>query len=194
MNQQADNITAYIIAGGKSARFGSDKSLHIINGLPLIEHVMLSLKPVFSRIEIISNDSNKFKFLGLPCFPDIIPGLGPIGGLYTALSYSTTDKIFITACDMPYLNTGFISHMVSRSVDYDVVVPCIQEFYETLHAIYSKRCLVPVQNSIMDGQRQIFRFFKDVKVLKISKEEIAAYADPSLIFKNINAVEDLPEV
>jgi molybdenum cofactor guanylyltransferase len=194
MNEQTDNITAYIIAGGKSSRFGMDKSLHILGGIPLIEHVILALRPVFSRIGIIADDGVKFEFLGLPCYPDIIPGLGPMGGLYTALSHSNTDKIFVTACDMPNLNSDFISYMASRSKDYDVVIPVINEYYEALHAIYSSNCLVPVQKSIKEGKRQIFRFFDEVRVLKISEKEIAAYAEPSLIFKNINSVDDLPKV
>ena len=73
-------ISAFILAGGKSRRFGSDKALFKYRGRPLIEHVIESIRPVVGRITVISNWPERFAYLEIPCHPDSIDGLGPFGG------------------------------------------------------------------------------------------------------------------
>ncbi|MBP7738703.1 MAG: molybdenum cofactor guanylyltransferase [Spirochaetes bacterium] len=182
----SNDISAFIIAGGKSSRFGEDKAVFLYHGKPLIEHVIEAIRPVFNRIAIIGDDAEKFDYLGLPSHRDIVPGIGPLGGLYTALRVADTGRIFIFACDMPGLNTGLIRHMIELSENVDVVIPFIGGFYEPLHAIYSKSCIAPMETLIQEGKRQIFRFFDQVTVRQVTADEIRAYADPEAVFRNIN--------
>lgn len=75
-----ETVDAYIISGGRSVRFKQDKSLYEFNGKPLIGHVYDAIKPLFRNISIIADDTVKYRFLGIDTHPDIIPGLGPLGG------------------------------------------------------------------------------------------------------------------
>jgi len=100
--------SAYILAGGQSKRFGQDKSLYSLEDRPLIQHVFDIITPLFPKIYIIANDPDKFNFLPVKVYPDLISGLGPAGGIYTALDHLKEDRAFIFACDLPYLNDGFI--------------------------------------------------------------------------------------
>ncbi len=193
MAAPVDDISAFIIAGGMSRRFGRDKSLYPLGGVPLIEHVIAALKTTFGRIAIIADECDKFSYLDLPCYPDLTPGLGPIGGLYTALSRSETDLAFMVATDMPYLSPELMLYMASLAGDYDLVVPCVGGYYEALHAVYSKRCLPLIKSWIDSGERQIVGFYDKADVRIIVEKEIARLADISLVFKNINYLEDLPD-
>ena len=185
------NITASVIAGGKSKRFGQDKLLYKFKGKPLIEYVISVLNPLFNDIIIISKENEKFSYLNIPVYPDIIPDLGPIGGIYTALSHSETDYIFCFAGDMPNLNPEFIKYMISVSADFDIVAPYYNDNYEALHSIYSKNCLPLLKERIGSGDYKVINIYKDAALRQVKKEEIEKFSNLELLFKNINYIDDL---
>ena len=180
-----------IIAGGKSGRFGSDKSLYSYEGKTLIQHVHDAISPVFDEIVIIANDTEKFKFLGLTVIPDIIPGLGPIGGIYTAVQKLAAERIFIFPCDMPFLNTEFIRYMTEIPDIYDIVVPAINGYYQPLHAIYSKNCVTAIKRNIDARDYRMSGFFEGHSIRMINEDEIGFYDDPEKMFRNVNFREDI---
>jgi len=188
---EQDMLKACIIAGGKSGRFGGDKSIYVHEGRPLISHVLDVIKPVFNDIKIIANDSDKFSFLGLEIIPDIIPGLGPLGGIYTALEKIDCTRVFIFPCDMPFLNTEFVEYM-SRIPDlYDVIVPKAGDFFQPLHAIYSRKCLPKIKKQIDEKNFKMSSIFEDLNIRIVGEDEIGFYEDPFVMFKNINFKTDL---
>jgi molybdenum cofactor guanylyltransferase len=187
------DISAFIIAGGKSSRFGEDKALFKYRNKPLIEHVIDAIRPVMSRITIIGDNAERFAYLGLPSYADLIAGLGPFGGVYTAMQKADTERIFVFACDMPGINSGLIRHMTAITGKFDAVVPVIDGYYEPLHAIYSKSCATSIETRIRNGELQISSFFKDVTVREITRNEIRVYTDPRLVFRNINFKNDTNE-
>ncbi|HDP79937.1 MAG TPA: molybdenum cofactor guanylyltransferase [Spirochaetes bacterium] len=185
------DITGCVIAGGASTRFGRDKSLFAYRGKPLIEHVLGVLSGIFETNIIIADECAKFAHLGLPCHADLIPGMGPLGGLYTGLSAVKTPRLFAVACDMPGLDAGLIRHLASVSGAADVTVPFVDGNYEALHAVYSKNCEPAVKKTLDAGRRRIVSFFDEVDVRKVEEEEILRYAEPGMVFGNINTMEDL---
>jgi len=186
-------IEACILAGGKSSRFGSDKTLHLFKGRPLIEHVLHSIKPLFQTISIIANDTDKYNYLTIPVYPDIIPGLGPLGGIYTALKCSATDYIFVCAADMPFLNQEFIAFMLQIPHMYDCIIPCWARNTEPLHAVYSKQCIPHIEKLIKEKKYKISFLFEQVRMRYIMDDELIFYAeDPSELFYNINKQSDIP--
>ena len=184
-------IKGCIIAGGRSGRFGADKSVYVFNGKPLISHVYDAVHPVLDEIIIAANDPEKFAFLGLKVIPDIIPGLGPLGGIYTALETFDIKHVFVLPCDMPFLSTELIRFMCSIKHDYDIVVPKIGEWYQPLHTIYSHRCGEAIKESINRGNYRMTAFYSGMNLRIITEEEIRQFGDPLQIFKNINFREDL---
>lgn len=186
-------IEAFILAGGKSSRFGSDKTLHVFKGKPLIEHVIGSLQPLFQTISIVANDTDKYNYLTLPVYTDIIPDLGPLGGIYTALKYSKTDYIFVCAADMPFLNQEFIGFMLQIPLIYDCIIPSWEGNTEPLHAIYSKRCIPHIEKLIEEKNYKISFLFEKIEMRYILEDELMFYAqDPSELFYNINRPGDIP--
>ncbi len=188
---ESENLKACIIAGGKSGRFGGDKSVFVYEGRPLISHVLDVIKPVFDDIKIIANDSEKFSFLGLDVIPDLIPGLGPIGGIYSALENVDCSRVFIFPCDMPFLNTEFVKYMSQIPDIYDVIVPKAGDFFQPLHAIYSKKCLSKIKKQIDEKNFKMSAIFEDLNIRIVGEDEIGFYGDPFMMFKNINFRSDL---
>ncbi len=182
---------AFIIAGGKSRRFGEDKTLYLYEGTPLIERVHNALSPVFDNIAIISPDTEKFNFLNIPVYPDAVENFGAIAGVYTALLNSGGERAFVFPADTPNLSSEFISYMLALPDFYDVIVPFFDGHYQPLHAIYSHTCLPHIEKLIENEKKHLIAFYDDVEVRAVGEDEISYYDDPLSIFRNINFQEDL---
>ncbi len=185
------DVAGVILAGGKAKRYGTNKALAELGGVPLIERVIEKLSAVFSRIHIITNTPQTYAHLKLPMHQDLIKGLGPLGGIYTALKAIEEERGFFVACDMPFLNPDLIRYMVQKAPGHDVVIPRIGQYIEPLHAIYSKVCLPHIERIIGRDEVRIVKFFHEVKVLYVEEEEVRQF-DPGLdCFMNVNTPEDL---
>src|SRR5688572_33465590 len=108
----ASNITAFILAGGKSSRMGTDKGLVPFRGKEMIRWSIDLLQPIFNDVYLVANRPEYAKF-GLPVLSDMLHEKGPIGGIYTALTSSNTTWNFIMACDMPFMNNQVIHKLIS---------------------------------------------------------------------------------
>src|SRR3954452_12325135 len=78
-------LPVYVLAGGKSSRFGSDKARALIDGTPLIRILADRLSPFASSLTVVAEVAGKYDDLGLKTIADQVPGLGPMGGLKTIL-------------------------------------------------------------------------------------------------------------
>jgi molybdopterin-guanine dinucleotide biosynthesis protein A len=185
------DVAGIILAGGKSRRYGENKALVRLDGVPLIERVARVLGSVFKRVVLVTNSPGEYEHLQLPMFEDLVKGLGPLGGILTGLSVITEEAGFLVACDMPFLNPGLIRYMSRIRENFDVVVPRVQGDFETLHALYSHKCLPAIWKLVHAGEYQVFRFFPEVSVRYVEEDEIRCH-DPDLrSFLNINRPEDL---
>lgn len=147
------NLTAIVLAGGKSTRMGGvDKSMLPVGGIPMIRHIVRQLELHFAEI-IIGGDEDKYGFLGHRVINDAEKFMGPLMGIYSCLKASQNDLNFITACDIPEINTGFLSEMLELSGEADIVMPVKgNDEYEPLHALYRKS-VVPVAGSLLMEER-----------------------------------------
>jgi len=93
-------VPVYILAGGKSSRFGSDKARVEIHGEPLLVHVARSLEPFAADIIVVADRAGKYRDLGFETIADRLPGLGPLGGLQAAFSHCDREGWLLCAsCD-----------------------------------------------------------------------------------------------
>ncbi len=189
-----EDVAGVILAGGKSRRYGMNKALVKIDGISLIERVIRVLEPLFRDLILITNTPDEYAHLRLPMYGDLIKGLGPIGGIYTALSNIPHEAGFFVACDMPLLSQTLISHMVEVRGNFDVVVPRISGRMETLHALYGKGCLSSIKRQIDSREYQIIRIFKEVHVQYMEEEEIRKFDSDLKSFINVNRPEELKNI
>jgi molybdopterin-guanine dinucleotide biosynthesis protein A len=184
-------MTGAILAGGRSTRMGTNKALLEFAGVQIIEGLLEKIRPLFSETLIIANDPDPYRDLGVPIWPDLIPEKGSLGGIFTAVHFSTFPQIFCIACDMPLANAAVIAYLRDQSPGYDVVVPRTAEGYQPLHAVYSKTCLPHMEAMIRADRLKIDRLFPAVRVRTVEEAELRPL-DPSLLcFINVNTREEL---
>jgi len=194
INPNLKGVTGVVLAGGKSTRYGTNKAFAEIQGIRLVERTIRVMGSVFERLLIVTNTPDEFAYLDLPMVEDLIKGFGPLGGIYTGLEAIDDEAGFFVACDMPFLRENFLRHMVSLRGDHDAVVPRVRWMVEPLHALYAKKCLPAIRESIHSREYQILKFFQKIKVRYVEEEEIRR-VDPDLkSFFNINRPEDLERI
>ena len=98
--EPAERVPVYVLAGGRSRRFGSDKARLLIGGKPLLLRVARQLAPVAASVRVVAGEPGGYRDLGLPTIADPIPGRGPMGGLLAALEDAfPAPWVFVAACD-----------------------------------------------------------------------------------------------
>lgn len=163
-----------------------DKSTLVLNGKSFIERI-ISQMSLFRTIMIISNKENDyFSNINAEIYSDIVKGIGPLGGIHSALTHSNEEKVFITSCDMPLIRTDLIE-LVCSNKDFDITVPTYKGNYEMLFALYSKNCLPYIEKQIQNKRYKLTNLLEQ-RNLKI--REIPIDDDFISSLKNINSPED----
>lgn len=187
-------ITGAVLAGGKSIRFGRNKALQQFGDMRFIEHAVTSLRPFCDPVLVIVNETAPYLDLGFTLVRDIVPNQGPLGGIYTALLFSSDDWVFVKATDMPFLIPELASMVIEAREGFDAVVPLFGDYYEPLLALYNRRCLPFIAQQLANpDQRQVIKFYGKIKVRGIREDEWRKADPQGRSFKNINTPSDLAE-
>ncbi len=187
-------MTGVILAGGKSRRLGRDKVLLSVGGRNLLERTCQLFHEIFSEVVIVTNSPLEFFNSDAEIFTDLVPGCGPLGGIFTGLVFSTHPHSFVTACDMPFLNRDLIQYLISLKDDYDVVMPQSESGYETMHAVYSRQCLKVIKASLDEGELKVDRILPKIRTRMVGPSELRPYLEGiTSPFFNINTPQDLEE-
>lgn len=187
MDAKIKRTNAYILAGGKSSRMGTDKGLLLFEGKAMIQYVIDQMQPVFDNLIIVSNNQEYEKF-GLEVIPDLIKHIGPAGGIYTALKHSETKLNFIVSCDMPFVTKEAIQFVFKNRTESQIVLLENQGKIEPLFGIYAKDCeavwLELIHQNTIKLQDMVLHF--KLKTIPVENNEIFT----KYFFKNINTKED----
>jgi molybdopterin-guanine dinucleotide biosynthesis protein A len=186
-------LTICIQAGGQSTRMGEDKALKTFLGHPLIQRVAERLSTIADELIVTTSRSEEYGFLNLPLIPDLKPGRGALGGLYTAIASANHPTVAVVACDMPFASPSLLEAASKLLLEEqaDVVIPKSEEGYEPLHAIYRREtCLPAIEAAIDADQWKVIAWFPQVKVRVLTPDEIAQYDPSGLAFWNVNTPEE----
>jgi molybdopterin-guanine dinucleotide biosynthesis protein A len=175
---------------------GEDKALKTFLGRPLIQRVIERLSPVADEIIVTTNRPEDYAFLNLPLFPDLKPGRGALGGLYTAITSASHPLVGVVACDMPFASATLLEAASGLLIEkeVDVVIPKSEEGYEPFHAVYRREtCLPAIESALQADQWKLISWFPQVKVYTLTADEIKRYDLLGLAFWNVNTPEEFLE-
>jgi molybdopterin-guanine dinucleotide biosynthesis protein A len=199
-NEDRAPLGAAVLAGGQSRRMGTDKALLplVAGGQPMLRVVLERLSAVADDTIVVADEQARYAAFGARVVPDLNRQVGTLGGIQAAIAWSAHEHCLVVACDMPFLSLPLLRRMANEPRDYDVLVPLIPGesrqrddglVFQTLHAIYSKRCLPFIEKQIAEGKKQVVGFFNDVRVRTLDVAEISRW-DPDLrSFFNVNTPE-----
>jgi len=191
MNHLIDNSTGVILAGGENRRMPVPKAFIKVEGRPIINRTLRIMKRLFQEVFIVTNQPELYIHLDAVLLGDVYDTRGPMTGIFTALINASNDWVFVTACDMPFVDEGIIRHMASKRKGALVAVLPLGE---PLHAFYSKGLLSSIERAILTGRKALEDFLEDKKVKYISKDELSLIGDIERAFVNLNTPEDLESI
>ncbi len=189
-------LSLVIQAGGESRRMGQDKALLPFLGQPLIMRPLNRLAHLANEVLVTSNQPENLRFLGLNPLPDLFPGCGALGGLYTALSVASYPYVAVVACDMPFASPELFTFelITLREGQVDAVIPRSDAGAEPFHAVYVRETCLPLVNAALQaGKRRVDAWFPEVNIRYLTPAEISPYDPGGLAFLNINTLEELAE-
>lgn len=176
------------MAGGKSSRMGADKGLVKLNGKNMVEHVISSVMQVTDSIMIVANNSD-YGYLGVPVFPDAIKDCGPMGGIYTGLIHSETEKNIVLSCDLPFVTMGVLNDIIKATGECEITVPVHDGRIEPLCGLYKKNCSVIFHSLLLKREFKMLDSLKCFKVQMLDVTKSENYSER--MFRNINSTGDL---
>jgi len=102
-------LSAIVLAGGKSSRLGRDKTRVRINGLTMVQNTLALAREFCSSTYVVGQRQDQEE--GILWMLDDIPGIGPMGGIITALQ-NLGGPCLVLACDLPCLKKSIISRLI----------------------------------------------------------------------------------
>jgi molybdopterin-guanine dinucleotide biosynthesis protein A len=185
--------TAVILAGGKGSRLNFvEKALLELHGKPILNHIIETLARCADEIIVVARDEDQQRKLhldGVTVVRDEVQDFGPVAGICSGLSASSSQYAFVAACDMPFINADVVDLLFHRAAGYDVAIPYPPE---PLHAVYRREATIRAAKAAIHRRKGAIMYVLDqLHVNYVPKDEIRLI-DPSLCtFVNINSLEDV---
>ena len=189
-----NNILGTVLAGGKSQRFGEDKSQVRLEGTLLIDYILSEIKDEFKEILIVSNNKIHFKNSEkISMIADFEKGQGPLGGVLSAMKWvKQKNKDYKWISTFP-ADTPFFKREILQKFFKEIKIEESRLFFiksnNTRHNIFglwSIDLLGELEEDLKKGDRKVELWANKIGVKVIDMEFINE--DP---FFNINTKEDL---
>lgn len=184
------DISAFILAGGRSSRMGQDKAFLQLHGRTLLEHAMETARSVSTNVRIVGQQE-KFGAYG-EVVEDTFLDRGPLAGIHAALRSSDDDLNLILAVDTPFIETTVLDYLIDAAAQTTklATVPRVAGHLQTLCAIYRRGFADIAEASLQAGRNRIDPLFTPEVAHVISEEEMQSLAFDPRMFDNLNTPEE----
>ncbi len=163
-------VPAYILAGGRSSRFGRDKARAMIGQRPMLSHVASMIETCSSSVTVVADRAHKYEDLGFRTIADLSPHRGPLAGLQTALTDLPNGSIWLLLCpcDAVVIRPEWLRRLLdARGTDRDAIA-FRSEHWQPMPALYARTSLTWVTRQLVGGQWSMQRLLSDLRVASLS--------------------------
>ncbi|WP_057936882.1 molybdenum cofactor guanylyltransferase [Algoriphagus resistens] len=180
-------ITAYVLCGGKSVRMQTEKGLVLYKGKPFIRWIIEAIMPLTSNIILVTSNGD-YSLVGLPMIEDILADKGPVGGIYTALSHSRSDRNLILSCDVPKITSDLLWDLKQESEKKEASVTFLSDGKNDypLIGVYKKEALETLVDAISADKLKLCPL-----VNLMSHHKLIINSDQKSLVQNINSKAEL---
>jgi molybdopterin-guanine dinucleotide biosynthesis protein A len=195
-------VRGVVLAGGAATRYGGEpKGLLTVGGRRILDRVVENLNAVTGALPLlVANAPNAEAWRpDLKTIPDIRPGFGSLGGIYTAVTAAPPshppEAVLCVAWDMPFVPAALLSALVAGAAGgkYDAFLPesSGRRGLEPLCAVYGPACAPAIERRLEQGDLRAISFHADVRVGILPLAEVRRFGEPAELFFNVNTPEDL---
>jgi molybdenum cofactor guanylyltransferase len=198
IREQAE-VGGIVLAGGGSKRFGRDKALVQVGNEVLLARLCSVIRGVTPSVMIVGS-REKYAAFGAECIPDRWPGEGPLGGIITALlaaagTGSGREVNIVIGCDMPFLTSEWLAHLVQRAQasEAQVVAPRSAHGLEPLCACWRTSAAAKLQRAFEGGVRKVTEAMKHLTMEVLDETHWKRFDSADRLFWNMNTPGDYEE-
>jgi molybdenum cofactor guanylyltransferase len=197
-------VRAAVLAGGAARRYGGrPKGLVELGGRRILDRVVEAVQAVVGEPPLLvanAPDGPTWR-PDLRTIPDVRPGCGSLGGIYTAVvaggsgEGGESDAVLCIAWDMPFVSRELLRALLLGSAGYDAFLPesDSRRGVEPLCAVYGPACGPAIERQLARGDLKAIGFHADVKVGTLPLVRVRAFGEPAMLFFNVNTPEDLEQ-
>jgi len=192
-------VRGAVLAGGAARRYGGvPKGLLEVGGRRILDRLVDVLQSVTGALPLLvanAPDAPAWR-PDLTTMPDVRPGCGSLGGIYTAVT-AATGPVLCLAWDMPFVPAALLRALAQAAtgggVEYDAFLPesSGRRGLEPLCAVYGPACRPAIAGRLERGDLQAISFHPDVRVGILSLADVKKFGDPDELFFNVNTPDDL---
>ena len=189
-----NNILPVVLAGGKSIRFGDDKSQAQLGGKILIDYILSEIINDFKEIIIVANDPIKHVSSDkITKIEDYKKDLGPLGGIFSAMKWVKDNNkkypwIITFPSDTPFFKNKIMNNFLNKinTKESELFFMKSNDKRHNIFGLWSLDLIDQLEKDLENGSRKVEKWANNigVKTINMSFEE----EDP---FFNINTKEDL---
>jgi molybdopterin-guanine dinucleotide biosynthesis protein A len=188
-------IAGAILAGGDATRFGGrPKGLEMVGGRRILDRLVDAFESALHRLPLLvanAPDAPQWRS-DLRVVPDVRPGCGSLGGIYTAVIEAPAPVVCV-AWDMPFVTAGLLARLAAGVDGCDVFLPESEgpRRGEPLCAAYGPACAPAIASRLDAGDLRATGFHSAVRVCTLGLEQVRRLGDPARLFFNVNTADDL---
>ena len=184
-----------ILAGGGATRFGGrPKGLEVVGNERILDRLVRVMTGALGGPPIlVANAPEAGEWRpGLQVVPDLRPGLGSLGGIYTAVVVAPAPVVCV-AWDMPFVAEGLLRRLAEGLRTHDACLPWSggPRGAEPLCAAYGPACRDAIAQSLDAGDLRAVAFHERIALGILPLSEVARFGDPATLFFNVNSADDL---
>jgi molybdopterin-guanine dinucleotide biosynthesis protein A len=199
-NSSGSNVAGYVLAGGASSRFGADKALAKLGGIPMLEYMIDLLIKVTGDAFIVGGTREQHQGFDVDIIADRWPREGPLGGIVTALDVSAKSPgkpkwNLVVSCDMPFLTAEWLRFLVERATKStaQVVVPQSAHGPEPLCACWRTDAVETLQAAFEGGLRRVNQGISLLRAEVLDERDWKRFDSAGRLFWNMNTASDFEE-
>ena len=147
---------ALVLAGGRSARFGSDKALAIFAGQALVTRAVEAAQAAFTQVAVVAKDPVRYaaQARGAALVADGSDLVTPLAGLIAGLEWSPAEVVFVFAVDMPFAVDAALLDALEAAIEgRDAAVPTCGGQPEPLCALFRKAPALQAGRALLAAQK-----------------------------------------
>jgi len=184
-------LNAFVLAGGKSSRMGTDKAFVELNGQTLLQRTLELVRPIGQKVWILGSRQKFGPYRTV--IEDEFLNHGPLGGIHAALRATDEELNLILAVDMPFVESGFLEYLAKCAKETAAVVtaPRAEGRWQPLCAVYRREFAVLAEQALQADKNKIDPLFSVVAVRAIEDTELRGKGFSPEMFRNLNTPEEV---
>lgn len=185
-----NDLTGFVLAGGASRRMGREKAQIPWGRGTLLTHAIEQMKGAASEVVVVGAVTDN---LPIPVIADKLRGLGPLAGIHSALTHSTSDWNLILAVDLPLVTPILLTWIADFRLDTSqrAIVLRVKSKLQPLCGVYHRDLLLQIEEALARRESSIHRLLERLSTRIIEEDQLIAGGFAPEMFLNVNTPEDL---